>query len=189
VSKGKRLQPMSPETFEENKAEILVSINLLFDNPKSRNRFRLIAVVDEASGELLAEVFNTQPHGSVVVHRGQGKVSRRGNYLFVRQARGSDDLIVAAFTGDPNQRFRIVAASNVDRSISGRDLTQWMAEGKTTYAISQPTLDIRPPSQATEAGRWLADHVHDIARSPQAGDTFRGVQKMRDDIMRALTDD
>jgi hypothetical protein len=110
---------MSLETFNENNADILAGINLLMTNPKSRKTFRLFELNEMATGELLAEVFQTT-HGSVVVHRSSGRVSRRGKSdLFVRQGRDSDDLIVAPLTGDPDQRFRVVAASTADRSFSG----------------------------------------------------------------------
>jgi hypothetical protein len=134
---------MSRERFNENKQAILAAIDALMDNPKSRKRFRALALYEETTGELLAEVFRLT-YGPVVVHRSSGRVSRAGkSAMFVRQGRGTDDLVVAPFSDDPDQRFNIVSAASADRGISGRDLAQWLAEGKTRHAISQPTEDDR----------------------------------------------
>jgi hypothetical protein len=63
-------------------------------NPKSRRRFRILALYEETTGELLAEVFGTT-HGRVVVHRSRGRVSRgRNTALFARQGASLDDLVV-----------------------------------------------------------------------------------------------
>lgn len=43
--------------FGPNKPAILAAINALMERPKSRKRFRLLAVYDRETGELLAEVF------------------------------------------------------------------------------------------------------------------------------------
>lgn len=182
---------MSREEFDENKQVILAGLNALMKNPKSRNRFRILAVYEESPGdpgELLVQVFPT-PHGPVVVHCSYGRVSRVGNAMFVRQRANLDDSIVAPLTGDPDQRFRVVSKSSADLSISGRDLMQWLAEGKTRHAISQPSEFHRPLSQTAQLALWLADNVDAIAANPRAGEFHREIKQMMDDIVRVLNQD
>jgi hypothetical protein len=177
---------MSREEFDENKQAILAAIDALMSNPKSRRRFRALALFEKTTGELLAEVFDTA-HGRVVVHRSYGSVSRAGNLPFYRQGVDQNDWVVAPFTGDPVQRFHIVSGTG-DRSVSGRDITQWLAEGKTRHTISQPTQNNRPLSETQLLAAQLAENVDAIAASPQAGEIYRGVNQMIDDIVRALND-
>jgi hypothetical protein len=60
---------MSREEFNKNKRAILATINALMTNPKSRRRFRILALYEETTGELLAEVFGTTHGLSTVSHR------------------------------------------------------------------------------------------------------------------------
>lgn len=58
---------MDPAVFEEHRAAIAAAVKALRNNPKSRNRFRLCAVYESQSHELVAELFTTQ-HGPVVAN-------------------------------------------------------------------------------------------------------------------------
>ena len=105
-------------TFGNNRPAILAAVNAVMERPKSRKRFRLLAVYERETGELLAEVFGTV-HGPVVVfrsgtvHRGvfgdQDKPDARAE--FVRQDRGDANLIVAPLDNDPDQRFPLIASA------------------------------------------------------------------------------
>lgn len=183
-----KLQRMSYKDFHEHQQPILAGLNALLDNPRSRRRFRIFAVYDELTGELLAEVFRTT-QGSVVVHRSYGRVSRAGNAMFFRQGNDQDDMVVAPFTGDPVQRFHIVSGASSDRGISGIDLIRWVGEGKSRHAISQPTEDPRLPSPTAQMAGWLAENVDAIAASPGAGELYREVQQMVDYLARTLNNE
>ncbi|OSC24608.1 hypothetical protein B8W69_20910 [Mycobacterium vulneris] len=79
-----------------------------------------------------------------------------------------------------------MSANSSNRSISGGDIEQWLKEGKKSHAIDQPTLDKRPRTLEQQMAGWLADHVEDIAAIPNAGEIYRGVKQLRDDILRVL---
>ena len=131
------IEGMSQETFDANKQPILAAIDALMDNPKSRKRFRLLALYERSTGELLAEVFGTH-HGPVVVYRSTGAVTRGRNHApFARQGRGLAELIVAPLTGDPEQEFKIMPSHTQGRLvIDCQDFSQWIAAGKTRHAVS-----------------------------------------------------
>lgn len=191
MSGKKQLRHMSREVFDENKQAILVDLNALMDNPKSRRLFRLLAVYDKGSNQLLAEVF-ALTQGTLVVHRGRGHLSRvkgRASGVFVRQDRGDENLIVAPLTDDPDQFFVISVGRMGDRSLSGRDLTRWLAEGKTRHSISEPSEDNRHLSETAQLAKYLADNVDAIAARPDAGEFARAVDQMYDDIIGVLNQD
>ncbi len=118
---------MTLREFSENKRAILAAVNAVIEKPKSRKRFRLLAVYERETGELLAEVFGTV-HGPVVVfrsgtvHRGvegdQDKPDPRAE--FVRQDRGTANLIVVPLAADPDQRFQLIASGGQD-TFTNRD--------------------------------------------------------------------
>jgi hypothetical protein len=127
---------MSQETFDEHKAAILDALDTLLDNPKSRRRFRLLALYAKDTGELLAEVFRTN-HGPLILHRSRGTANRgRKNYPFPRQGRGLAELVVAPLTDNPDQRFSIMARhSQRVHSLQCSDFRDWIAEGMTRRTI------------------------------------------------------
>jgi hypothetical protein len=124
---------MSQETFTENRPAILVALQAVVNNPKSRKRFRLLAVYERVTGELLAEVFGTI-HGPVIIHRSWGTILSRSshNTEFTRQ--GRSNIVVAPLTDNPNQKFHIVA-HNTRYTFRCEELRRWIAEGKTRHTV------------------------------------------------------
>jgi hypothetical protein len=47
-------------------------------------------------------------------------------------------------------------------------------------------VDDRPHSPAAQLALYLADHVDDIARNPQAGELYRQIDQFYDDLVRVL---
>jgi hypothetical protein len=119
---------MNFRTFSENKQEILAALNVIMDNPKSRNRFRLLAVYVRETGELLAEVFKTNL-GPLLVGR-SGTIHSTGDVEFVRQDRGSANLVVGPLDSDPDGAWRFIGSSGGQVTLWNRDLRRWIVEGK-----------------------------------------------------------
>jgi hypothetical protein len=124
-------------TFSQNKPAIVAAVNVLMGKPKSRKLFRLLAVYERETHELLAEVFGTA-HGPVVVYR-TGSVHHSDEGVeFVRQDRGSANLVVAPLDNDPDQRFPLIAAGG-QYVFMNRDLRRWIVDSKHTgrrHAVS-----------------------------------------------------
>ena len=59
---------MDGETFEKHWREIGLGLELLADHPKKRKAWRLLAVYEERTDQLVAEVMRTQ-YGPIVVMR------------------------------------------------------------------------------------------------------------------------
>jgi hypothetical protein len=116
-------------TFSNNKAAILAGINVLMDNPKSRKRFRLLAVYARETGERLAEVFGIPNHGPVVVYRSGSRHHGAEGVEGVRQDRGSANLVVAPLDNDPDQPFPLIASSG-QYVLMNRDLRRWIVDRK-----------------------------------------------------------
>jgi hypothetical protein len=189
VSKGKRFQAMSWEVFDEHRDVILAGIRALDANPLSRKRNRLLEVCEEGGDHLVAEVLYTT-HGAVVVYRSRGRVKRQGRTgMFTQASRGSANLLVDPLTGDPDQRFHLVGHTHQDLGVCGRDLTAWIDSGNKRVVLNAPTPDLRPPSDTAKMALWLAEHVGDIARHPEAGELFRYVDKLYDDIADTLSNE
>jgi hypothetical protein len=120
---------MNLRTFYENKPAILADIRVLMDNPKSRKRFRLLAVYARETGEPLAEVFSTN-HGPVVVFRSGSRHHGAEGVEFVRQDRGSANLVVAPLDNDPDgQQFPLIASSGGQCTLLNRELRRLIADG------------------------------------------------------------
>lgn len=61
---------MSVEVFRANEAAIAVEVTtILTAKGKSRSRFRIVALYERETGDLLGEVFRTT-HGPVLIYRG-----------------------------------------------------------------------------------------------------------------------
>jgi hypothetical protein len=106
---------MSQDVFDQNWSTIAVEVNtILAAKGKTRKRFRIVAVYEKSSGELLAEVLRTS-FGPVVVYRagamGHGSIRRDPgaelpSYIIgTRQGRGALKFDVQPFTGYANQYF------------------------------------------------------------------------------------
>jgi hypothetical protein len=99
---------MSREAFDANRADIDTQIStILATQGKTRRRFRLRAIYERRSSELVAELFATT-HGPVLVmlDAEYGGASRHvANDI---RARGRD---IAPLTGDPAQQFLVRARS------------------------------------------------------------------------------
>ncbi|WP_142926686.1 hypothetical protein [Mycobacterium marinum] len=63
---------MDAETFNANRQAITAAVNLIMQQPESRTRFRLFAIYEAGTGELIAEVLRTSL-GVVVVSQLDGE--------------------------------------------------------------------------------------------------------------------
>ncbi len=72
---------MSQQTFEENAVAIIAGVDALLVKPKSRTRFRLAALYERDTGELLAEVFRTNYGPVVLVHNAPTVDAIRGRAI------------------------------------------------------------------------------------------------------------
>lgn len=120
-------------TFSQNRPAIFAAVNAVIEKPKSRKRFRLLAVYERETGELLAEVFGTV-HGPVVVFRSGSVHHGDEGAEFVRQDRGTANLIVVPLDADPDQRFQLIASGG-QYVFMNRDLRRWIVAGKR-HAVS-----------------------------------------------------
>jgi hypothetical protein len=93
---------MTWEVFEENRPAILAAVKALMANPKSRRRFRLAALYEKRTSDLVAEMFGTA-HGPVVVWL-DAEYGGESTHLAGVRLHGRD---IAPLTGDPAQRFTI----------------------------------------------------------------------------------
>lgn len=97
---------MSQEVFDENRQQITTEVNtILAAKGKTRRRFRIIAIYEKATGDLVAEVFRTSL-GPVVVSLAADAKSFVPNFEEVvgfRQDRTQRDI--EPLTGDPRQPF------------------------------------------------------------------------------------
>jgi hypothetical protein len=59
---------MDQDTFDQHRSDIMRTVDLLLQRLESRRRFRLFAIYEQGTGQLLAEVIRTT-HGPVVVSR------------------------------------------------------------------------------------------------------------------------
>lgn len=182
---------MSEDTFAEHEEDIRDAIRLLFNNSASRERLRALRLQEEGSGETVAEVFPILTlQGMVVVYTPRGRRRRVGKSgIYVRASRGIENRILAPLTGDPDQRFPIVGHTHATLAVSGRDIAAWITAGDKQVVLSAPTPDLRPPSPTAQMALWLADHVSDISRMPQAGEIFSDVAQLHEDILRVLTEE
>lgn len=130
---------MTLATFYENKPEILAGVNALMAKSRSRKRFRLVAVYERGSGELLLEAFAVS-RGPVVVYR-TGSVYRDGDAEFVRQDRGGAAVAVAGLDNDPGQRFNLVSRRH-SYAFFNRDVRRWIIDGRIDgtgrHAVTPP---------------------------------------------------
>jgi hypothetical protein len=105
---------MSNAVFETNRADIETQIRtILATKGKTRSRFRLRAVYEARTNDLVAELFRTT-HGPVLVMVDAEHAGARRHLADVR-AHGRD---IAPFTGDPEQQF-IMRARSRSYVISG----------------------------------------------------------------------
>lgn len=99
---------------------------------KSRNRFRVLALYEVKTAEMIAEVLHTH-HGPVVVYRSHShELSRSagGFKAFQRQ----NGLTVEPLTGDPDQTLHIWAGSGSGRyQVMGADLARYLTEGVVRF--------------------------------------------------------
>jgi hypothetical protein len=132
---------MSPETFDRNREEIRAAVLALIGNPKSRRRFRLAALYEKSSGELLAELFTTV-HGPVVCYRGLGE---RGAARHISASDSSrydggrpGQLVVQVVTQRGSTGRQVVPLSGEDQElhigsraaqyvVMGKDFERWMS--------------------------------------------------------------
>jgi hypothetical protein len=89
---------MSHEVFDRNRSTVFTEIQIILAaKGKSRRRFRLMAVYEKKTGEMLAEVFRTSLGPAVVMTAADhGGVSQ--HVAGIRRD-------IAPLTGEPNQQF------------------------------------------------------------------------------------
>jgi hypothetical protein len=133
---------MSQETFDANEAVIRAGVEAIMRNPEWRRSSRIFELHETHTGELLAGVFRTAAYGPVIAHRSYGSVDRLRIVVVpgpvpdpTRRGRGTEELVVASLTDNPDQRFPIMAL-NFKYWLPVRNFLQWIAEGKTRHDIS-----------------------------------------------------
>ena len=115
---------MSWLEFSANKGAILAASLALMAKPQSRKRFRMLAVYEGGSSELLAEMFSTT-HGPLVVYRSVDL--DEPDAVFIRQGRGRAAMAVSPLDNDPDQRF-VLVSRRAEYIFMNRDFRRWAVQ-------------------------------------------------------------
>jgi hypothetical protein len=103
------LGSMTDAVFDENWPTIATEVKtILGAKGKTRRDFRIVAVYERKTGELLAELLRTSLGPVVVFRAGQwgARASQKGEIrVGFRQSRGVNGLAVAPFTGIESQPY------------------------------------------------------------------------------------
>jgi hypothetical protein len=130
------MDSMSGETFIPNLSAIVTEVDKLIADPVDRQRVRLLAVYEHASGrqgELIAEVMQTT-FGPVVVAR---TAVEDGAETIRQDSRRN----IEPLTDDPAHRINI-ASRHAQFRLSTIDLIAWIADGERKKVV-KPGFTVR----------------------------------------------